>query len=65
MQVFVFSVSSMSTDLSEFVYFDLTYTFDFIPLSSFANYVNMLRNSFTYMQMSFPFSGFFSFPFIH
>ena len=55
----------MLTDLIELVYFDLTYTLDFFHLSMCANYVNMLRNWFTYTQTPFLFSALFSFKFLH
>ena len=56
----MFSVSCMTADLTEFVYFDLTFTFDIFPYSINSNYVNMLRNFFTYVQTSFPFFLLFS-----
>jgi hypothetical protein len=41
--VSVFNVASMTTDLIEYVYFELTYKFHIFHLSICANYVNMLR----------------------
>jgi len=39
----VFTVASMTVDLTEFVYFDFMYIFDFYSHFIFSNYVNMLR----------------------
>ena len=43
LHVSVFNVASMTTELIEYVYFELTYTFDIFNISICANYVNMLR----------------------
>jgi hypothetical protein len=44
LQVSVCSVANMTADLNVFVCSDLTCTFDFFPLSTCANSVNMIRN---------------------